>query len=97
MTLVHAVYVGGMRTMNKESLNDRERHLLARSLFSFNVFLSDEFHKAQEKRDEKESKKNVKIMQEIVALFEKLNLTDDDMKDVSFDGTKYYYRFKEDN
>ena len=36
-------------------------------------------------------------MQEIVALFEKLNLTDDDMKDVSFDGTKYYYRFKEDN
>ena len=38
MTLVHAVYVGGMRTMNKESLNDRERHLLARSLFSFNVF-----------------------------------------------------------
>ncbi len=36
-------------------------------------------------------------MQEIVALFEKLNLTDDDMKDVSFDGTKYYYRFEEDN
>jgi len=97
MTLVHAVYVGGMRTMNKEGLNDRERHLLARSLFRFNVFLSDEFHKAQEKRDEKESKKNVKIMQEIVALFEKLNLTDDDMKDVSFDGTKYYYRFDEDN
>ena len=97
MTLVHAIYVGGMRTMNKEGLNDRERHLLTRSLFQFNVFLSDEFHKAQEKRDEKESKKNVKIMQEIVALFEKLNLTDDDMKDVSFDGTKYYYRFKEDN
>ena len=79
------------------NLNDRERHLLARSLFRFNVFLSDEFYKAQEKRDEKESKKNVKIMQEIVALFEKLNLTDYDMKDVSFDGTKYYYRFKEDN
>ena len=97
MTLVHAIYVGGMRTMNKEALNDRERHLLARSLFQFNVFLSDEFHKAQEKRDEKESKKNVKIMQEIVALFEKLNLTDDDMKDVSFDGTKYYYRFEEEN
>ena len=77
------------------NLNDRERHLLARSLFRSNVFLSDEFHKSQEKRDEKESKKNVKIMQEIVALFEKLNLTDDDMKDVSFDGTKYYYRFKE--
>ena len=76
-------------------LNNRERHLLARSLFHFNVFLSDEFHKAQEKRDENESKKNVKIMQEIVRLFEKLNLTDDDMKDVSFDGTKYYYRFKE--
>ena len=79
------------------NLNDRERHLLARSLFRFNVFLSDEFYKAQEKRDEKESKKNVKIMQEIVALFKKLNLTDDDMKDVSFDGTKYYYRFEEDN
>ena len=78
-------------------LNDRERHLLARSLFRFNVFLADEFNKAHEKRDEKESKKNVKIMQEIVALFKKLNLTDDDMKDVSFDGTKYYYRFKEDN
>ena len=97
MTLVHAVYVGGMRTMNKEGLNDRERHLLARSLFRFNVFLADEFNKAHEKRDEKESKKNLKIMQEIVALFEKLNLTDDDMKDVSFDGTKYYYRFEEDN
>ena len=97
MTLVHAVYVGEMRTMNKEGLNDRERHLLARSLFRFNVFLSDEINKAYEKRDEKESKKNVKIMQEIVALFEKLNLTDDDMKDVSFDGTKYYYRFEEDN
>ena len=80
-----------------EGLNDRERHLLARSLFRFNVFLADEFNKAHEKRDEKESKKNVKIMQEIVALFEKLNLTDDDMKDVSFDGTKYYYRFEEDN
>ena len=97
MTLVHAVYVGGMRMMNKEGLNDRERHLLARSLFRFNVFLADEFNKAHEKRDEKESKKNLKIMQEIVALFEKLNLTDDDMKDVSFDGTKYYYRFEEDN
>ncbi len=97
MTLVHAVYVGGMRTMNKEGLNDRERHLLARSLFRFNVFLADEYNKAHEKRDEKESKKNLKIMQEIVALFEKLNLTDDDMKDVSFDGTKYYYRFEEDN
>ena len=97
MTLVHAVYVGGMRTMNKEGLNDRERHLLARSLFRFNVFLADEFNKAHEKRDEKESKKNLKIMQEIMALFEKLNLTDDDMKDVSFDGTKYYYRFEEDN
>ena len=45
-------------------LNIRERHLLARSLFHFNVFLSDEFHKAQEERDEKESKKNVEIMQE---------------------------------
>jgi hypothetical protein len=78
------------------NLNDRERHLLARSLFRFNVFLADEFNKAHEKRDEKESKKNVKIMQEITALFEKLNLTDDDMKDVSFDGTKYYYRFPED-
>jgi len=97
MTLVHAVYVGGMRMMNKEGLNDRERHLLARSLFRFNVFLADEYNKAHEKRDEKESKKNLKIMQEIVALFEKLNLTDDDMKDVSFDGTKYYYRFEEDN
>ena len=97
MTLVHAVYVGGMRMMNKEGLNDRERHLLARSLFRFNVFLADEFNKAHEKRDEKESKKNLKIMQEIMALFEKLNLTDDDMKDVSFDGTKYYYRFEEDN
>ena len=32
-----------------KKLNDRERHLLARSLFRFNVFLSDEFHKAQEK------------------------------------------------
>ena len=80
-----------------KGLNDRERHLLARSLFRFNVFLADEFNKAHEKRDEKESKKNVKIMQEIVALFEKLNLTDDDMKDVSFDGTKYHYRFEEDN
>ena len=77
------------------NLNDRERHLLARSLFRFNVFLSDEFYKAQEKRDEKESKKNVKIMQEVTTLFEKIGLTDDDMKDVSFDGTKYYYRFKE--
>ena len=42
-----------------ENLNDRERHLLARSLFSFNVFLSEEFQKAQEKRDEKKSKKNI--------------------------------------
>ena len=80
-----------------KDLNNRERHLLARSLFRFNVFLSDEFQKAQEKRDEKESKKNVKIMQEVTALFNKLNLTDEDMKDVSFDGTKYYYRFKEDD
>ena len=80
-----------------KGLNHRERHLLARSLFRFHVFLADECNKAHEKRDEKESKKNVKIMQEIVALFEKLNLTDDDMKDVSFDGTKYHYRFEEDN
>ena len=78
-------------------LNDRERHLLARSLFRFNVFLADEFQKAHEKRNEKEQKKNVKIMQEVTALFEKIGLTDEDMKDVSFDGTKYYYRFKEDN
>ena len=97
MTLDLAVYVGGMRMMNKEGLNDRERHLLARSLFRFNVFLSDQIEEAHERRDEKESKKNLKIMQEIVALFEKLNLTDDDMKDVSFDGSKYYYRFMEDN
>ena len=83
--------------MNKEGLNDRERHLLARSLFRFNCFLSEEINEAYERRDEKTKKKNTKIMQEIVALFEKLNLTDDDMKDVSFDGTKYYYRFKEDN
>ena len=96
MTLVHAVYVGGMRMMNKEHLNNRERHLLARSLFHFNVFLSDEFHKSQEKRDEKESKKNVKIMQEVTTLFEKLGLTDDDMKELGFDGTNYYYRFEED-
>ena len=78
-------------------LNDRERHLLARSLFRFNVFLADQFDKAYEKRDEKEQKKNVKIMQEVTALFEKIGLTDDDMKDVSFNGTKYFYRFKEDN
>ncbi len=79
------------------NLNDRERHILSRSLFHFNIHLCGEIHNAEEKRDEKQSKKNVKIMQEIVALFEKLNLTDDDMKDVSFDGTKYYYRFEEDN
>ena len=78
-------------------LNNRERHLLARSLFRFNVFLADQFNKAHEKKDEKEQKKNVKIMQEVTALFEKIGLTDEDMKDVSFDGTKYYYRFKEDN
>ena len=36
-------------------------------------------------------------MQEVTKLFEKIGLTDEDMKDVSFDGTKYYYRFKEDN
>ena len=80
-----------------EHLNNRERHLLARSLFHFNVFLSDEFHKSQDKRDEKESKKNVKIMQEVTTLFEKLGLTDDDMKELGFDGTNYYYRFEEDN
>ena len=72
-------------------LNDRERHLLARSLFRFNVFLADEI------RDENVSKKNVKIMQEVSALFEKLGLTDKDMNDVIFDGTKYSYRFEEEN
>ena len=80
-----------------KKLNDRESHLLARYLFRFNVFLADEFQKAHEKRDEKKQKKNVKIMQEVTALFKKIGLTDDDMKDVSFDGTKYSYRFKEDN
>ena len=77
------------------NLNDRERHLLARSLFRFNVFLADEYNKAHEKRNEKKQKKNLKIMQEVTKLYEKIGLTDDDMKDVSFDGTKYYYRFKE--
>jgi len=78
------------------NLTDRERHLLARSLFRFNVFLSDEIKEADEREDEKESKKNVKVMQEISALFEKLGLTDKDMSELSFDGTKYHYRFKED-
>ena len=77
------------------NLNDRERHLLARSLFRYNVFLADEYNKAHEKRNEKKQKKNLKIMQEVTTLFEKIGLTDDDMNDVSFDGTKYYYRFKE--
>ena len=53
------------------NLNDRERHLLARSLFRFNVFLADEYNKAHEKRNEKKQKKNLKIMQEVTTLFEK--------------------------
>ena len=97
MTLVHAVYVGGMRTMNKEGLNDRERHLLARSLFRFNCFLSEEINEAYESRDEKTKKKNTKIMQEVAALYEKLGLTNEDMYELSFDGTKYQYRFGEVN
>ena len=39
MTLVHAVYVGGMRTMNKESLNGGERHLLARNFLDLSFSL----------------------------------------------------------
>ena len=97
MTLVHAVYVGGMRTMNKEGLNDRERHLLARSLFRFNCFLSEEINEAYERRDEKTKKKNTKIMQEVAALYEKLGLTNEDMHELSFDGTKYHNRFEEVN
>ena len=78
-------------------LNDRQRHLLARSLFRFNCFLIETINEAYERRDEKTKKKNTKIMQEITALYEKLDLTDEDMNELSFDGTKYYYRFKEDN
>jgi len=80
-----------------EHLNSRERHILSRSLFHFNFFLSDEFHKALNKNDEKGQKKNLKIMEEVTALFKKLGLNDEDMHEISFDGTKYYYRFKEVN
>ncbi len=76
-------------------LNNRERHLLARSLFRFNVFLAHAHDKFQEKRDEKQSKKIVKTMQEVTALHKKLGLTDEDLYELSFDGTKYDYRFKE--
>ena len=77
------------------AFNKRERHLLARSLFRFNVFLADQFDKAHEKRDEEESRKNLKIMQEVTALHDKLGLTNEDLYELSFDGTKYDYRFKE--
>jgi len=76
------------------NLNDRERHILSRSLFHFNIHLCGEIHKAEEKRDEKESKKNLKIMQEVTTLFEKLGLNDQDMYELEFDGTKYYDRFE---
>ena len=61
------------------AFNKRERHLLARSLFRFNVFLADQFDKAHEKRDEEESRKNLKIMQEVTALHDKLGLTNENM------------------
>ena len=61
------------------AFNKRERHLLARSLFRFNVFLSEQIEKAHEKRDEEESKKNLKIMQEVTALHDNLSLTNEDM------------------
>ena len=76
-------------------LNNRERHLLARSLFRFNCFLSEGINEAYEREDEKTKKKNTKIMQEVAALYEKLGLTNEDMYELSFDGTKYDYRFKE--
>jgi len=78
-------------------LNIRERHLLARSLFRFNCFLSEEINEADEREDRKEAKKNIKIMQEVAALYEKLGLTNEDMYEVNFDGIKYHDRFKEDN
>ena len=48
-----------------ENLNDRERHLLARSLFSFNVFLSEEFQKAQEKRKSGVQQEAIKFVESI--------------------------------
>ncbi len=76
-------------------LNNRERHLLARSLFRFNVFLAHAYDKSHEKRNEKQSKKIVQTMQEVTALHDKLGLTNEDLYELSFDGTKYDYRFKE--
>ena len=40
-------------------------------------------------------KKLVETMQEVTALHKKLGLTDEDLYELSFDGTKYDYRFKE--
>ena len=77
------------------NLTDRERHLLARSLFRFNCFLSEGINEAYEREDEKTKKKNTKIMQEVAALYEKLGLTNKDMNELSFDGTKYHNRFQE--
>ena len=63
-------------------LNERERHLLSRSLFRFNVFLAEEFDKATEHGNTNTSKENVMIMQEVTALFEKLGLTDKDLQEI---------------
>ena len=77
------------------NFNDKERHILSRSLFYFNIHLCGEIHKAEKKSDEKKSKKNLKIMQEVTTLFEKLGLNDQDMYKLEFDGSKYYDRFEE--
>ena len=63
-------------------LNQREKHLLSRSLFRFNCFLAEEFKKAMNKKNEHNQKKNVDTMQEVTALFEKLGLTDKDLQEI---------------
>ena len=63
-------------------LNQREKHLLSRSLFRFNCFLAEEFKEAIDKRNENNQKKNVDTMQEVTALFEKLGLTDKDLQEI---------------
>ena len=69
----------------KPDFNKRERHLLARSFFRFNVFLAHAYDKHQEKRNEKQAKKMLKIMLEVTALHDKLGLTNEDLYEMKED------------
>ena len=58
-------------------LNIREPHLLARSLFRLQSFLTEKFLKNSE--DEVKQEKYLKVIHEVTGLFFKLGLTDKDL------------------